>query len=38
MHPHVHKSTTYNSQDMGVTQVPTNRLDKENVICVCMWL
>ena len=25
MHPNVHSSTTYNSQDMKMTQVPINR-------------
>ena len=37
MHPNVHSSTIYNSQDMEATQVPVNRwLDYEN-IHVYMW-
>ena len=30
MHPNVHSSTVYGSQDMETTQVPTNRwMDKD---------
>ena len=33
MHPNVHSSTIYNSQDMEATQVPINRrIDKEDVV------
>ena len=35
MHPNVHSSTTYNSQDMETTEVSINRgLDKEDVLCI----
>ena len=35
MHPNVHCSTIYNSQDMEATQVSTNRwMDKEDVVHV----
>ena len=38
MHPNVH-STTYNSQDMGKTQVPTNKVSerKMNIICYHLY-
>ena len=33
MHPNVHGSTTYNSQDMEATQMSINRgMDKEDVV------
>ena len=33
MHPSIHRSTVYNSQDMEATQLSTNRgLDKEDVV------
>ena len=33
MHPSVHRSTVYNSQDMEATQLSTNRgVDKEDVV------
>ena len=36
MHPNVHSSTTYNSQDMEANQVSINRqVDKEDVVCIC---
>ena len=35
MHPYVHCSIIYNSQDMEVTQVPINRwMDKEDVVYI----
>ena len=35
MHPTVHSSTIYNSQDMEASQVPINRqMDKEDVACI----
>ena len=35
MHPNIHSSTIYNTQDMEKTQVPTNKwMDKEDVLCV----
>ena len=39
MHPNVHSSTTYNSQDMGKTQVPTNKVSerKMNIICYHLY-
>ena len=38
IHPSVHSSTIYNSQDMEVTQVPINRgIDKEDV-CVYIYI
>ena len=38
MHPNVH-STTYSSQDMGKTQVPTNKVSerKMNIICYHLY-
>ena len=37
MHPNVHSSSIYNSQDMEATQVSINRqMDKEYVVCVCV--
>ena len=34
MHPNVHNSIVYNSQDMKATQVPNNRqMDKEDEVC-----
>ena len=39
VHPSVHSSSTYNSQDMEVIQVPINRqIDKEDVVCVCIYM
>ena len=36
MHPYVHCSIIYNSQDMEATQVLINRLmDKENAVYIC---
>ena len=33
MHPNVHRSTVYNSQDMEATQMPiSRRMDKEAVV------
>ena len=39
MHPNVHSSTTYNSQDMGKTQVPTSKVSerKMNIICYHLY-
>ena len=35
MHPSVHSSTIYNSQDMEAIQVPINRrMDKEDVVYI----
>ena len=35
MHPNIHSSTIYNSQDIEATQIPINRwMDKEDVVYV----
>ena len=35
MHPYVHSSTIYNSQDMETTYMSINRwMDKEDVVCI----
>ena len=37
MHPNVHSSIIYNSQDMETTQAPMNRwMEKENVAYICI--
>ena len=39
VHPSVHSSSTFNSQDMEVIQVLINRqIDKEDVVCVCIYV
>ena len=35
MHPNVHSSTTYNSQDMEATYMATDsEMDKDTVVCI----
>ena len=39
MHPNVHCSTIYNSQDMETTYTSINRgLDKKDIVCVCVCI
>ena len=39
MHPYIHCSIAYNSQDMETTLLSIDKwMDKENVFCVCVCI
>ena len=39
MHPDVHRSTVYNSQDREAMEMTiSGGMDKEGVVCVCIYI